>query len=194
MFYDIWFDYNFIINNNYSNSNTVNKLLKEVLGYDDSNIRYIQKDKVCIAQSVTPNQVLNIFYPFYNNNIPLSIYEAGYNGVTGDVIQINYIPGYDSTQIGIPQKDHYYDKPVIIDEQIPKFYQQDYVKQLQMRSQQRLQIKEQYISSKPKCPTCNSTNIQKISTTKRMVSIGVFGLASGSIGKTMECKQCGYKW
>ena len=46
----------------------------------------------------------------------------------------------------------------------------------------------------PKCPTCGSTNIQKISVTKRLVSAGLFGLASSDIGKTMVCKNCGYKW
>lgn len=48
--------------------------------------------------------------------------------------------------------------------------------------------------NKPKCPTCGSTNIQKISATKRWVSTGLFGLASSNIGKTMCCKNCGYKW
>lgn len=48
--------------------------------------------------------------------------------------------------------------------------------------------------NKPKCPTCGSTNIKKISGTKRFVSTGLFGLASSNIGKTMECKNCGYKW
>lgn len=46
----------------------------------------------------------------------------------------------------------------------------------------------------PKCPTCGSTNISKISDTKRFVTTGLFGLASSNIGKTMECKNCGYKW
>lgn len=49
-------------------------------------------------------------------------------------------------------------------------------------------------ASKPKCPTCGSTNIQKISGTKRWVTAGLFGLASSNVGKTMECKNCGYKW
>lgn len=47
---------------------------------------------------------------------------------------------------------------------------------------------------KPKCPTCGSTNIKDISTLNRVVSVGLFGLASGKIGKTKECKSCGYKW
>lgn len=48
--------------------------------------------------------------------------------------------------------------------------------------------------AKPKCPTCSSKNISKISTTGKMLSVGFFGLASGSIGKTMKCNKCGYKW
>jgi hypothetical protein len=49
-------------------------------------------------------------------------------------------------------------------------------------------------SNTPKCPTCGSTNIQKISGTKRWVTTGLFGLASSNVGKIMECKNCGYKW
>lgn len=47
-------------------------------------------------------------------------------------------------------------------------------------------------SNIPKCPTCGSTNITKIGTFNRMMSTGLFGLASGKIGKTMRCKNCGY--
>ena len=46
----------------------------------------------------------------------------------------------------------------------------------------------------PKCPTCQSSNIIKISGTKRWFSTGLFGLASSDVGKTMKCKNCGYKW
>lgn len=46
----------------------------------------------------------------------------------------------------------------------------------------------------PKCPTCGSTNIQKISGTKRWLSAGLFGLASSDVGKSMVCRSCGYKW
>ena len=46
----------------------------------------------------------------------------------------------------------------------------------------------------PKCPTCDSTEVSKITTTNRLFSIGLFGLASDKIGKQFECKNCGYKW
>jgi len=49
-------------------------------------------------------------------------------------------------------------------------------------------------SSSPKCPTCGSANVQKISGTSRVISTGLFGLGSKKIGKTMECKNCGYTW
>lgn len=46
----------------------------------------------------------------------------------------------------------------------------------------------------PKCPTCGSTNIRKISGTKKTVSIIGFGILSNNIGKTFECLNCKYKW
>lgn len=49
-------------------------------------------------------------------------------------------------------------------------------------------------SNVPKCPTCNSTNIQKISTAKKATGFALVGVFSSNFGKTMECKNCGYKW
>jgi predicted nucleic-acid-binding Zn-ribbon protein len=46
----------------------------------------------------------------------------------------------------------------------------------------------------PKCPTCGSTNVRKISSTKRWLSTGIFGLASSNVGKNMECLSCHSKW
>ena len=43
----------------------------------------------------------------------------------------------------------------------------------------------------PKCPTCGSINISKIGTINRMVSTGLFGLASKKIGKQWHCNNCG---
>ena len=46
----------------------------------------------------------------------------------------------------------------------------------------------------PKCPTCGSTNISKISTLNRGVSVYAVGLASDKIGKQFKCGKCGYMW
>lgn len=50
------------------------------------------------------------------------------------------------------------------------------------------------VQNVPRCPTCGSTNIKRISMTRKAVSASVFGVASGSILKTFECKDCKYKW
>lgn len=45
-----------------------------------------------------------------------------------------------------------------------------------------------------KCPNCGREAVRKITAGKRAVSVGMFGLFSSKIGKTMECTLCGYKW
>lgn len=46
----------------------------------------------------------------------------------------------------------------------------------------------------PQCPTCNSTNIEKISLTKKAVSGALFGLFSSNVRNSMYCKNCGARW
>ncbi len=41
------------------------------------------------------------------------------------------------------------------------------------------------------CPYCHAANVKKISTAGRMVSTGLFGLASNKIGKQWHCNKCG---
>ena len=45
-----------------------------------------------------------------------------------------------------------------------------------------------------KCPTCGSYHTNKLTGIERAVSFGVWGFASNKIGKSFECKNCGYKW
>lgn len=49
-------------------------------------------------------------------------------------------------------------------------------------------------SNVPKCPTCSSTNIKKIGSVNRAVSIALLGIFSSKIGKQFQCLECGYKW
>lgn len=46
----------------------------------------------------------------------------------------------------------------------------------------------------PKCPTCGSTNIRKISATSKAVSAGLFGIFSPKIRKQFHCNSCKYEW
>ena len=66
--------------------------------------------------------------------------------------------------------------------------------QFKTQLQQQESSKQTEENNQPHCPTCGSTDIQKISGTKRWLSTGLFGLASSDIGKSMCCKKCGYKW
>jgi predicted RNA-binding Zn-ribbon protein involved in translation (DUF1610 family) len=48
---------------------------------------------------------------------------------------------------------------------------------------------------KPKCPTCGSEDLERISTGSkvgRAVMLGLFSL--GHLSKTFICRNCGYKW
>ena len=49
-------------------------------------------------------------------------------------------------------------------------------------------------NNKLKCPICGSTNVSRISTLNRGVSVATVGLASSKIGKQYECKKCKHKW
>ena len=46
----------------------------------------------------------------------------------------------------------------------------------------------------PRCPTCGSTNIQKISLASKAVGGYMFGILSSNIRNTFKCNSCGYKW
>lgn len=46
----------------------------------------------------------------------------------------------------------------------------------------------------PTCPTCGSTNVRPISTTKKATGFVFAGVFSSNFGKSYECLQCKYKW
>lgn len=46
----------------------------------------------------------------------------------------------------------------------------------------------------PKCPTCGSPNIQKISATSKATNTILFGLFGTKRNKTFKCSNCGYEW
>ena len=47
---------------------------------------------------------------------------------------------------------------------------------------------------KPKCPTCGSTNIKRISTSSKVFGAALFGLFSKTAHSQFECQNCHYKW
>lgn len=55
-------------------------------------------------------------------------------------------------------------------------------------------LNQNIINNKPKCPICQSTNIKKISNTKRVVYGASFGLFSKTARSQWICNNCGNKW
>ena len=49
-------------------------------------------------------------------------------------------------------------------------------------------------SNVPRCPTCNSTSVEKISLGKKALGGAMFGIFSSNVRNTFHCKNCGYKW
>lgn len=64
----------------------------------------------------------------------------------------------------------------------------------QFKAQVDAQEERKSQSNIPKCPTCGSTNIEKISSGKKMSGAFLFGIFSSDIRNTMHCKDCGAKW
>lgn len=81
-----------------------------------------------------------------------------------------------------------------------KFFNQHYKKVHKKKKKKN----KQHSSNKPKqiiqqsnvphCPTCGSTNIEKISMTRKAVGFLAVGFLSSSARNTYRCKNCGYKW
>ena len=67
-------------------------------------------------------------------------------------------------------------------------------------SQFKTQLKQQESSKKteddnrPKCPTCGSTDLSKISTMSKAGSVFMWGLFSQKVKKTWHCNNCTYEW
>lgn len=66
--------------------------------------------------------------------------------------------------------------------------------QFRIQAEQQKNTKKSQHDNVPKCPTCGSTNIRKIGTGERAVSILGLGLFSKKINKTWKCNNCGHTW
>lgn len=60
-------------------------------------------------------------------------------------------------------------------------------------AESRLMVKKQPFNL-PKCPTCNSTNIKKISAVSKAGGMFMFGIFSKTAKSQFQCEDCGYKW
>lgn len=61
--------------------------------------------------------------------------------------------------------------------------------QVQQQESNRVQM-----DIRPKCPTCGSTDLSKVSTMSKAGSVIMFGLLSQKVKKTWHCNKCKYEW
>lgn len=74
-------------------------------------------------------------------------------------------------------------------------YQKEVVKRQDEETLRHVNEIQQKMNAMVKCPTCGSTNVEKINGASKVGKAAVFGvLAAGSISKTFHCKNCGYRW
>ena len=92
---------------------------------------------------------------------------------------------------------------VLLEEEISKnpLFDEEKFKQMVIRKDKASEYAINYLKTHststgnvPKCPTCGSTNITKISAVKRATHAYAFGLFSKTAKSQFECKNCGYKW
>ena len=85
-----------------------------------------------------------------------------------------------------------------------KFAQKDfgaYQRLVILKQDERIARQNAYVEAEiirqmnaPKCPSCGSTQIEKITTMDRAISISMVGVASGKIGKQYKCRNCKHMW
>lgn len=102
--------------------------------------------------------------------------------VTGSEIKILFNTSHDNV---------FLQAMIDLKESDPIEYQ---LKLTQFNSQNQTKEIEEDKNTTPKCPTCNSTNLKKISTTAKATNTIMFGLLGTKRHKSFHCNSCGYEW
>ncbi len=176
-------------------------LFKEILNYSEQDIDHIinvysnppksfnfeyEYSKV-IAQNLTAEQTLKIIIPLYayGSNCVIVSHGAGLN----KIIFRTDLPHHDEYKdmVGV-KKTHYYDEPIITEEQKPNIYEKIPFNRPQSS------IVSTPNENVPKCPTCKSTNIKKISSLSKAGSVAMWGIFSRKVHKQWHCNNCGSEW
>ena len=125
------------------------------------------------------------------------------------LITVPFFTGRKIDNLGGEDRDKYIEEitgqklnPIMVQKRkdyLKKIYkEQEEILQKRIRKSEESRINEyqqKYLAEHNiHCPYCNSTNVTKIGTVNRAVSVGIFGLASSKIGKTHKCNDCGSTW
>lgn len=67
-------------------------------------------------------------------------------------------------------------------------------KEIQKHNDELLENDKVKHANVPKCPTCQSINLKKITITSKAMNTALFGLFGTKRHKTFHCNSCGYEW
>ena len=167
--------------------NILRKLLKEVLGYTDDEIKFMESEwfRRNIVNNLTIEQAKEITEIFLDNDFQIYLNKGG---GSEDVISWK--------DLGIklnhePPKDHYCDEPLVsrehlADLSIPKKIDKPATEPIMVKTQSK-QLFKPIVT----CPYCKSTNTKKISNTSKAMSVGLFGIFGMSkVNKQWHCNNC----
>lgn len=161
-------------------NDTLRKLLREVLGYNDDEIKILESEHFDrnIANNLTIEQAKNISEIFMNNDFQIYL-----NDGTGDEGVIYWKELGISLTHNTP-KDHYCDEPLI---------SREHLADLSIPKKVAPPVNGYIYDTKPvvTCPYCHSTNTQKISATSKVVHTAIAGVfAIGRNSKQWHCNSC----
>lgn len=95
-------------------------------------------------------------------------------------------------------QESYYGENILFDEEIKNNPLFDEEKYMFRTNKHKETLDNVFYKNKntdiPKCPTCGSTDINKISTTSKVIGAATFGLLSKTAKSQFKCNNCGYKW
>lgn len=77
---------------------------------------------------------------------------------------------------------------------LKNYIEEELLQEKQRIKQEQEKIRQQDKQNLPKCPTCSSTNIEKISSFDKAAGAVMFGLFSKTARSQFKCRNCGYKW
>ncbi len=116
----------------------------------------------------------------------------GYKGCDGLMLDTGIMFDEYLVISKISGDDNFLQAMIDLKEKDPIEYQSN-ICQFKTQVQQQKNNKVQN-DNRPKCPTCGSTSIEKISLTKKAFGGAMFGLFSSDVRNSMHCKNCGAKW
>ena len=144
-------------------------------------ILFIIDFSLIIALSVAPNGT-------NNNNISLIFIEL----VVLIIAIVCFICGISSLKESRNLYNQYHNNPIKYKRQIAIKYYKNIQKEEFAKKQK--QMNQSLSNNIPKCPTCGSTNLKKITATQKASNAVLFGLFGNKRKKQFHCNTCGYEW